>query len=206
MTGAELAAEVKVILEEDGSLNEIWTTSQLHEFTKQAFPELSAKGMLYDKVFSVSVSSSGTTAPLKGHVVGVHTVHTPTGELELAEFSLGDLLSGTTNPLTTGTPEAASLEHDTGSSGQDKVLRFMPGFSSSGTTLRVLSVSGASAPASSASDLGASEVFLLALKLSVCARAFAMDSLRADPAKARFFQTLVDVLTGAFRGLYRGKV
>lgn len=217
MTGAELVAEIADMLEEDHSLNIVWTEAGLFKYVTQNFPEIARDtgGSDYKDVLTTKGNPSGTTYALTNpetlaHLYEVHyqSVDGSTNlVLPTLDIQESDMLTGVTDPYTTGTPQAVSveIEHTTSSgvSTYQPVLRVYPG-TTTGGTFTAFYKTAPSGTSVLANTVQMREPFRLALKFKCLADALSEDTELHDPERAEVWNSLSQVLIQSLKSLYSG--
>lgn len=216
MTGAELVAEIADMLEEDHSLNIVWTEAGLFKYVTQNFPEIArdSGGSDYKDTLSTTGNPSGTTyafsyPEILVHLYEVSYLNTGPGtshELPVIDIQQADLLTGVTDPYTTGTPQAVSveIEHTTesGVSVYRPVLRVYPGRATG--TFTAFYKTAPSGTSVLANTVQMREPFRLALKFKCLADALSEDTELHDPERAEVWNSLSQVLIQSLKSLYSG--
>ncbi len=216
MTGTELVAEIADLLEEDHSLNEIWTQAQLHDFVTQNFPLVCERTGGFDVMRSnvVVTAASGATVTLvvRDTMVAPYYVRTISDELPILDIMDTDLLTGVTDPYSRGTPQGCftEIEHTTagGVSIYRPVLRFVPRFTAANVTSGISVTYWVKDAPETGQGIGnqifARDLFILPLKYRCLADALSADTQGHDGQRAQVWQGLSDVLVDSLKALYRG--
>jgi hypothetical protein len=213
MTGEDLVNEIADLLEEDFSLNPLWSQATLFNYLTETLPEVvkSSGGMdVQVSNLALTALSTGTTCTLTTGVslMGLWHVRTTSAAYPIIDIQESELLLGRPDPYTNAGGTQACLlegktENSSGVSVHQHQLRFIPGFAS-GTTITYYAITAPPTSQTLASELNIREIFLPPLKYTCLSRALMSETEGRDPERAEVWKGLSGILTNAIKTLYRG--
>jgi len=214
MTGTDLANEISYLLEENYTLNPVWSAADLHTFIAQNFElicESTGGADRYDTRTLESPSGCTCTLLSSDTMTGIWFVRSISASYPIVDIMDVDLLTGVTNPYGPGTPQVCTLEMEggledlvTGVSIATPVVRFFPRFTNTGTTITIWFRNAPTTSQGAATTIEMRSIFILPLKFKCLSDALYSDTELRDPQRAEVWKVLSDIMVQALKSLYRG--
>jgi hypothetical protein len=197
-----LVDEVDELLEEDNSLNQIWSAVSMLDIVQMNMRLLSSETLARDVRTNLTLGTSGiSVATPSDYISCYHIRWLGSGRLDIEDQRLGELMTGVTDPYAIGTPSFAT---EVFCDDEIKTLKMFPPYGSSGATVTIYYKAEFDIPAALTSGVSIQDIFKLPLKLRMAADALEADTDGYDPQKVKVFSTFADVLVGALKSLYQG--